>query len=127
MNGAGRIEQLATRLPRMALRADGGAELGRREVGQAERPGDRWITHQIVLGIAGAGAVAGLAADLDGDVRSGRSLSGAVTSEALGFGFGGKSLRGGGVRRQLPRRELRGMAGAARRAPGPVAAGAARE
>src|SRR5882724_2347194 len=102
----------------MALRTDGGAELRRREVGKAKRPGDRRIAHHIVLGIAGTSAVASLAADLDGDVRSGGRLSGAVTSEALGFGFGGKSLRGGGVRSQLPRRELRRMAGAARGAPG---------
>src|SRR5689334_1808505 len=77
-----RIERRTAGRARVARRADGGARRGRGEIDEAERAGDLGAAHQIVLGVRGAGAVARLAADLDGDRRPGGRLAGTVAGEA---------------------------------------------
>ena len=49
------------------------ARLGRRQLGEAEGARDRRVAHEVVLGVGRPGAVAGLAADLDGDRRARRA------------------------------------------------------
>ncbi len=104
----------------MALRAHRRAQLRRGNVDEAQASRERRIAHQIVLGVRGARAVAGLAADLDGDRGSRRRLPGGVTREAAGLGAPREPVAGHGVTGGLPRRELLRVTGPARRTARPV-------
>ena len=92
-----------------------------RKVDHPERDGNRFIAHEVVLGVCRAGTVASLAPDLDGDGRTDRRITGAVAAEAGSLGLAlepASRVRVGG---HLPRGELFRVTCAARGGAGPVA------
>lgn len=89
-------------------------------VDEAEGLGRKAIAHDVVGRVVRAGAMARLAADLDGDGRARRGVAGAVTCEAAGLGFAGEAIAGQRVAGGLPGREVLGMTGAARRGADPI-------
>ena len=93
MNGDSRIERARLGAARVTGVAEHLARFGGRKIGEPEGMCRGLVAHDVVGGVGGTGAVAGLAADLDGG-DAGGSLAGAVTREAPRFWLAGDSSRG---------------------------------